>query len=136
MVLKILIYKICAMKQNITKYIRPHFFRAKLQTWALPCNLKHFHTYRTIWLLKHILILYDIMSLRRDLKIQELNQATEIIYDQNVNVIVYVLIVYISQPIHPQGSSLSGHIIFTELFSLEIIQLGLPRLSFLVSTIA
>ena len=44
------------------------------------------------------------MSLRRDLKIQELNQVTEIIYDQNVNVIVYVLIVYISQPIHPQGS--------------------------------
>lgn len=112
MVLKILIYKICAMKQNITKYIRPHF--AKLQTRALPCNLKHFHTCRTIWLLKHILSLDDIMSLRRDLKIQELNQ---------------VLIVYISQPIHPQGSSLSGHIIFTELFSLEIIQLGLPRLS-------
>lgn len=69
------------------------------------------------------------MSLRRDLKIQELNQVTEIIYDQNLNVIVYVLIVYISQPIHPQGSSLSGHIIFTELFSLEVIQLGLPRLS-------
>ena len=98
-------------------------------TWALPCNLKHFHTCRTIWLLKHILSLYDIMSLRRDLKIQELNQVTEITYDQNLNVIVYVLIVYISQPIHPQGSSLSGHIIFTELFSLEIIQLGLPRLS-------
>lgn len=38
------------------------------------------------------------MSLRRDLKIQELNQVTEIIYDQNLNVIVYVLIVYISQP--------------------------------------
>ena len=30
------------------------------------------------------------MSLRRDLKIQELNQVTEIIYDQNLNVIVYV----------------------------------------------
>lgn len=56
------------------------------------------------------------MLLRRDLKIQELNQVNEIIYDQNINVIVYVLIVYISQPIHPQGSSLSGHIIFTELF--------------------
>lgn len=69
------------------------------------------------------------MPLRRDLKIQELNQVTEIIYDQNVNVIVYVLIVYISQPIHSQGSSLSGHIIFTQLFSLEIIQLDLPGLS-------
>lgn len=69
------------------------------------------------------------MLLRRDLKIQELNQVNEIIYDQKINVIVYVLIVYISQPIHPQGSSLSGHIIFTELFWLEIIQLDLPGLS-------
>ena len=80
------------------------------------------------------------MSLRRDLKIQELNQVTEIIYDQNVNVIVYVLIVYISQPIHSQGSTLSGHIILHNIYTVIFIGNNSTRLtetlSFLVSTIA